>query len=72
MKSSLKKQGAKRVWINEEAYMVCLLARLRQGYHHVSTQAREVAELQGLSIRAGEAGTGLRSLLELLDSPVDD
>ena len=72
MKSSLKKQGVKRVRINEEAYMGGLLARLRQGYHHVSTQAREVAELQGLSIRDGESGTGLRSLLELLDSPVDD
>jgi coenzyme F420-reducing hydrogenase alpha subunit len=40
---------AKHARINEETYLVGPLARLRQGYHHLSPLAREVAELQGLS-----------------------
>jgi coenzyme F420-reducing hydrogenase alpha subunit len=40
---------AKHARINDETYMVGPLARLRQGYHHLSPLAREVAEMLELS-----------------------
>jgi len=40
---------AKHARINEETYLVGPLARLRQGYHHLSPLAREVADLLSLS-----------------------
>jgi coenzyme F420-reducing hydrogenase alpha subunit len=40
---------AKHARINDATYMVGPLARLRQGYHHLSPLAREVAEMLGLS-----------------------